>query len=378
VRSVAYSSWQVHGLQVIVNVRMTAIDYNVLRANRPDRAIAGYLQRAMALRSGDQACVVLAGTFFSLHARLGWMRYQWELHCPAPPTRAHVDLLFDQVIGHIHLTIFSGERIVPGRESVLTAYHREVAIPYIGNQASHATTTRAIGRFAVVGMRHILSGWDHLVFLFALILLASSISRVALAVTGFTLGHSITLALGVLGLATPNAPLVEALIGLSIVLVAVENVWLNAPLRDHRIPVLTVATIAGAALVTGFGLIHRDPGVALALWGIALFAGCHFALLARSRHPDRFRGAVAVLFGLVHGLAFAGALRELLPDGKGMAAPLFGFNLGVEAGQIAVLALLWPLLVFAQRVAGSQRNLIIDLGSAASLAVGLFWFVSRI
>ena len=142
------------------------------------------------------------------------------------------------------------------------------------------------------GLGHIATGFDHLAFLVCLMLIAARPARIAWTVTGFTLGHALTLSLASLGLAMASSSAIEALIALSIVFAAAEIARGN---RDS--------------------LTWRKPAL------------------------------VASLFGLLHGLGFAGALREIgLPQNEAPLA-LFAFNLGIEAGQlvfvVALLGLVW-------------------------------------
>jgi hypothetical protein len=92
----------------------------------------------------------------------------------------------------------------------------------------------------------------------------------------------------------------------------------------------------------------------------------------------RLRALVAFVFGLVHGFGFAGVLAEIeLPTDR-LVAALLGFNLGVEAGQIAVLTALWPLLLLAARLGdGRLHRAAVEGGSAAIAGLGLFWFLTR-
>ena len=116
------------------------------------------------------------------------------------------------------------------------------------------------------------------------------------------------------------------------------------------------------------------PAVTLA--GLALFVGCYFALLDRVPRPERLRWAVALLFGLIHGFGFAGVLLEAdLPPDRLLAA-LFGFNAGVELGQVGLVAVVWPLWRLLGR-APAARRLAVEAGSALAAGLGLFWFVSR-
>lgn len=198
---------------------------------------------------------------------------------------------------------------------------------------SWVSTLRA---FVVEGVHHILAGYDHLAFLL-LLLLPSVLVRdagswraarsgrdtavaVAKVVTAFTLAHSITLTLATLGLVTPAARWTEAAIAASVLLTALNNVR----------PVVTR----------------------------------HLALMAFS-------------FGLIHGFGFAGALLELgLPPGS-RAAALVGFNIGVELGQLMVVAPLLPLL-FALARTRAYRAWIMPLVSMAVAVLAAWWLVQRL
>jgi hydrogenase/urease accessory protein HupE len=170
-----------------------------------------------------------------------------------------------------------------------------------------------------IGVEHILTGFDHVLFIIALILPGGSLWSLAAMVTAFTVAHSITLALSVLGIATLPSQIVEPVIALSIAYVAFEN-------------------------------------------------------LALKRAPSR-RWAVSFLFGLVHGFGFAGALAEVgLPAG-GLAAALIGFNLGVEAGQLLIVAILLPILIWLQRFPWEKR--LAQVSSGAIMAVGLLLLAER-
>jgi len=208
-------------------------------------------------------------------------------------------------------------------------------------------------------------------FVAALLLLATTFGEVAALVTSFTLAHSVTLALATLGLVRPDPHAVEALIGFSIALVAAENAWILGG-RGRGVPIAVAAGVAALALV---------PGVALpaaALLGVSLFSLCHFGLLRRSPDPARLRVAVAFVFGLVHGFGFAGVLAELELPTQRLAAALFGFNVGVEIGQLAVVACLWPCLRALARPAGGRAlSLVAETGSAAICGLGIFWFLTR-
>ena len=166
---------------------------------------------------------------------------------------------------------------------------------------------------------HLAAGIDHILFLLALILGGSTVLKTIGTVTGFTVGHSITLGLASFGLIHLPSRLTESAIALSIVYVAVED------------------------------LIVREP---------------------------RHRWRIATAFGLVHGFGFASALTELHLSRAGLFSALFGFNAGVELGQALIVALLAPIILLLRRREWFRR-----IGSrACALGIafaGLFWFVQR-
>lgn len=183
-----------------------------------------------------------------------------------------------------------------------------------------------------LGVEHIWTGVDHLLFVAGLLILAGSFRRVILAITGFTIAHSITLSLSALNLVVLPVPPVEAAIALSILFLARE-------------------------------IAHPHPK------GLA------------ARYPMM----VSSSFGLLHGFGFAAALREVgLPTDE-LATGLLCFNLGVEAGQIAFISGVIALFLAARHVARRARLslpvLEIEAKRLAGYGLGIpaaFWFIQRL
>ena len=177
--------------------------------------------------------------------------------------------------------------------------------------------------FFKLGVEHILTGYDHLLFLAALLLTCEKLSVAAKIITCFTIAHSITLALAALELVQLPAGIVEPAIALSIVYVAVENLF-------------TTPT----------------------LWR---------------------RVTVTFVFGLIHGLGFASVLRDIglgsLPGG--VTWPLLRFNLGVEAGQLCVAILLLQVLNYSRKNEGFHHRLV-RYGSLLISLCGGYWLIARI
>ncbi len=192
--------------------------------------------------------------------------------------------------------------------------------------AAQTTVADVARSYVPFGVTHIWLGIDHLLFLVALLLLIDSVRQMILAVTSFTVAHSITLGLAVLGVVSVPSGLVEALIALSIVFVAAEALK-NQAVRPT--------------------LARRQP------W------------------------AIAFAFGLLHGLGFAGALTSAgLPQDAIVPALLF-FNIGVEMGQIAFVGVLLSVL-FLVRLMGTRYHVVTRQAAlyAAGIA-GAFWTVER-
>jgi hypothetical protein len=126
----------------------------------------------------------------------------------------------------------------------------------------------------MIGVEHIGTGPDHLAFVLALILIAARLGEVATVITGFTVAHSITLAVAALGLARPESQEIGALVGLSIVLVAAENAFLLGG-RPRSIPVVVVLGLGAMVLLSALGVGGIGP---LTLVGMTLFTLCYFRL----------------------------------------------------------------------------------------------------
>jgi hypothetical protein len=376
-RSLSYSSWRMLPDGAWVSVRiplieLTRLGLDPIRDPEATTSIGQVLVEHVRLDRAGRPCEPIADPLPSA-APAGWAVYTWRVRCGREgPYTITSTLLLDQVSSHLHFA-----RVEEPDGSVLERVLTEAAPSWpLGGAASgpaHPTGTTLVGYIAL-GIEHIGTGWDHISFVLALLLLAGSLGEVASLVTGFTVAHSVTLALATLGVVRPDPPAVEALIGCSIALVAAENGWLLGG-RGRAVPWTVTGGLLACAVLAAFG-IGNVPALALA--GLALFAGCHFGLLDRVDRPARLRAAVAFAFGLVHGFGFAGVLAQMDLPRERLAAALFGFNAGVEIGQLAVVLAFWPVLRLVARL-GGERALrpVAEIGSAAICGLGLFWFVTR-
>ncbi len=333
-----------------------------------------YLQERVVLRADGEPCVAVGPASTVPTADPSHLGRSWQVLCPkAGPLVVESTAFFEVQPAHLHLArIRQGE--APAVEQVLVLDRPRVWLDAPGSTG--ATAGSDLLDYVKLGTLHIFTGTDHLCFLLALLLMGTTLRELVTIVTGFTAAHSVTLALGVLGVVRPASTAVEALIGLSIVVVALENfVESTADATTRRLIRRGLALL----LVMAFGLaIARRVSVPpLALLGIGMFSLCYFGLLARAERPARLRWLVAFVFGLIHGFGFAGVLAETALPARRTAQALLGFNLGVELGQLAIVAALWPLYRALLAWLPESRGLVVQAGSAAVLAAGLFWFLTR-
>lgn len=221
----------------------------------------------------------------------------------------------------IRLTTYRGEQ----HTHVLSPTENHWQIPAQSSILQHAKG------YTWFGITHILAGSDHLLFLLCLLWIAGSAKRIFITITGFTLAHSITLALSVLEFINLPSKAVEAVIALSIVFLAIE-------------------------------IIHPRPNTL----------------------TKRYPVSVASTFGLVHGLGFASALYDIgLPQDALYSALLF-FNLGVEIGQLFFVGLVLVVMLAVKKVGKSLGNaghytvLLKQVVGYSTGVVATYWLVARL
>ena len=186
-----------------------------------------------------------------------------------------------------------------------------------------AVSKHSFMAFLGLGVEHILTGYDHLLFLFALLVVCRDVRSILTVISCFTVAHSLTLALAVLEIVRLPGRIVEPLIAASITYVGVENL------------------VQGGA--------------------------------------PRWRWLITLSFGLIHGLGFADALREfgIGSAGSGIVLPLVGFNLGVEIGQLSVAAIILPILWCLRKHPVIMHRLV-PVCSMSIVIAGSYWMIERI
>ena len=171
-----------------------------------------------------------------------------------------------------------------------------------------------------------------------------------------------------------NVALVEAFIGFTIAVVAIENVAVfGGSSRGAALLVASVlATLALLNALTGWS----SP--VLALLGLGLFSYCYLRLGESPLRARQLRPVITVLFGLIHGFGFANVLLGVGLPKDALVLALFGFNLGVELGQVAIVLALAAAGLTLRRLQPAMRSAAVSVTNTLLCALGCYWFVQRL
>ena len=241
-----------------------------------------------------------------------------EFEYPVPETLQQLELrsTFTQLTDSDHRIFCKLEWNGKVRQYLFDIYNSRYIIEL---DEGSSGTFQQMGRFVVLGVEHIFTGYDHLAFLLALILLGGSLQSLIGVVSSFTIAHSVTLSLATLDVLVFPTEFVESAIALSICYIALENIF-----------------------------VEKTSG----RWKITFF------------------------FGLIHGFGFSTVLREMNLPSTGLLTSLFSFNLGVEIGQVVIIAMVCPLVFFLARQ--TWHKVAVTVTSALIGGLGLVWFVDRL
>ena len=377
-RSESFSEWtwrgdQLHYTFSILQREATRLPPSSRVASSLGDLLSGYLQGRIVVAAGGQACSTREEAT-AVRSRGGFLHVEGSFDCSGIPTIT-VNSFFDLVASHTHYARVRSDGQV--EEFVLTDDQRQYTLAASeGAESSSLGGWQAFRQYLVVGAEHIVAGVDHLAFLFGLMLLASGWREMAWLITGFTLGHSLSLALAVLGIAQPNGLMVEALIGFTIALVAIETAGERSEQLRRIAPWLFAGCLALAAFVWWASLQWK---LVIGTAGAGLFALCYLRIVDQASSRGAIRILVTSMFGVIHGFGFAGGLLEFDFPTAELAFVLLGFNLGVELGQLAVLIVVLGLAAAVTRVAAPQwREHSTNAAVMVLGGLGTFWFIGRL
>ena len=279
---------------------------------------------------------------------------------------------FSVSAGHIHFArIRIGEN--DWQETIFTSTQKDASFS-LSSGKNQRSALQIFFDYIKLGFEHILSGYDHLAFLLALLLITIRLKKVLLTVTGFTLGHSITLALAALGLIQPSTVAIEALIGFTILLVASESLILDDKSQNS----FTIGSFSFLLILFILSILFGGIISPLTWLGLIIFTFSYSMLVQTKSDAEYYNPGLTLIFGLIHGFGFASVLIDLgLPKDKTVTA-LLGFNLGVEFGQILVVILAIVILyMLGKSSLIKYKDYLFNFTAIILIALGTFWFIGR-
>lgn len=374
VRSESHSVWEISDGNVDLVMTIPKIESQRLNPNGPqvdDPVLEKYLADRVFPLSGKARCP-LVPPIVALSSAPEYRRFDFTFKCPSDKDlKIQSSAFFDLVSSHTNFAQIQNVKTGDFVEDLITSDRQTVQVT--GGEESKLKTA-SIFEFVRMGIMHIFTGVDHMSFLLGMVMISRRLKDLIFVVTGFTIGHSITLALAVTGVIRPHGDFIDALVALTICLIGAEN--------------LSVATQKPAFFALGMGGIIVAMAMIKAMGfgglpillsaGAGLFTACYLMISGHLSNAGRLRMIITLVFGLIHGFGFAAGLLELeIPPGR-LAEMLVGFNIGVEIGQLTLVLGVMSLVYGLSKIRWTvPRPIFVDFASAFLVAEGLFWFVSR-
>ena len=330
-----------------------------------------YLSQHLKVTSEGKNCS-LVDEIKELNSQEGSLNLSLNFECPSNKEIKIINnALFNLVQSHIHIArIYIDNNLYTEK----ALFFNDQSID-LNEEKENNSFSNSFYKFFSLGLDHILSGYDHLLFILGLLLLVTNLKRLLLVITGFTIGHSLTLSLSVINIIQVKSSLVEALIGYTIMFVGLE--YLYKENNDHRVSMIFITTLSLLLLVFG-NLINPNFPYFLIL-GILLFSLGYFYLLKNLNSENNLLSIITIIFGLIHGFGFGGFLLGSKISSENIFSGLLGFNLGVEVGQIIFVLLI--LLIYKLLMTLKITKIIEVMKNLSFFAVvffGFFFFIQRL
>jgi hypothetical protein len=374
-RSETFSAWQIAG--PTVHMQFTAPDLEAKRLADPGQALpspqkfAAYVAPRVGVTSKGQACPASVPAR-PIRAAEGYMRLEFTFQCPgAEDLEIFSHAFFDLVPTHTNFAqlqtsdgLFFSQLITQDRQ----------ALPVSGEHAESELAKANFLDYVKMGVMHIFTGIDHMSFLVGLVLISRRLRDLTFVITGFTLGHSITLALAITGVLRPHAQYIDALVALTIALIGAENI----AVATRKPAVVALGTLGLLLGMTALKLAGVGALPVLLLFGAGLFTANYLMVSGHLRDAGKLRLVVTLVFGLIHGFGFAAnLLEEKLPQSR-LFELLLGFNLGVEVGQLTLVVGLSLLVYMLSKLKLTlPRPIVVDAAASALVCMGMYWFIQR-
>jgi hypothetical protein len=372
IRSESHSSWVID--KGLVRTTITFPDKeaeNIAQGRRPsDEEILTYLTSRIGVSAEGQSCRTTAPGHM-LQAATGYRRGEYVFDCPTEKNLVlRFDAFVDLVPSHVD---FAQIQFADGDVVEQLFTQSDTRFDLTESQGGKFNSAGFI-EFVKMGIMHIFTGVDHMSFLLGLVLISRRLRDLVFVVSGFTLGHSITLALAVTGIIRPQVQYIDALVALTIALVGVENIVVSLE-RPAKLALATGGFLLILALLSIRGIGALPPAL---LTGAAIFSAAYLLISGQLHDSGRLRMVVTTIFGLIHGFGFAADLLEARLPPEKLAQILFGFNIGVELGQLTIVLAVSGLVMLARRTGlATPRPITVDVLGSALIAEGVAWFLSR-
>ena len=330
-----------------------------------------YLSQHLKVTSEGKNCS-LVDEIKELNSQEGSLNLSINFECPSNKEIKIINnALFNLVQSHIHIArIYIDNNLYTEK----ALFFNDQSID-LNEEKENNSFSNSFYKFFSLGLDHILSGYDHLLFILGLLLLVTNLKRLLLVITGFTIGHSLTLSLSVINIIQVKSSLVEALIGYTIMFVGLE--YLYKENNDHKVSMIFITTLSLLLLIFG-NLINPNFPYFL-IFGILLFSLGYFYLLKNLNSENNLLSIITIIFGLIHGFGFGGFLLGSKISSENIFSGLLGFNLGVEVGQIIFVLLI--LLIYKLLMTLKITKIIEVMKNLSFFAVvffGFFFFIQRL
>ena len=374
-RSESYSKWSVEEDEndTLVNVAFTIRLSNLNKLESPlvgewEDRISAYIISSFTT---DSDCLQEGKHRIMTSRADDVFRVSWTLSCNQIIEEIKTNVFFDRDPTHSHIARYIYDSNL-STEKLFTTQTKTWNLKDIYS-SKESSVNSSFKEYVLLGIKHISTGYDHLAFLFGLLLLNQRLKRLVLAITGFTLGHSLTLSLAVLDLVRPVNSFIEALIGFSIALLGLE--FLIRHSKSNSTYVKNISYFLFLFLLLYF--IFSGGSNSLGLVGLFIFSFCYLTLVSKNL-SSFFSLFIASIFGLIHGFGFGGFLFEVGFSEDNILKTLFGFNLGVEIGQLMAMSLFILIIFGISKLDIKNKEYINPLLATFLVTLGTYWFVYRV
>ncbi len=374
-RSESYSKWSVEEDEnhTLVNVAFTIRLSNLNKLEGPlvgewEDRISAYIISSFTT---DSDCLQEGKHRVMTSRTDDIFKVSWTLSCNQMLEEIKTNVFFDRDPTHSHIARYMYDSNL-STEKLFTTQTKTWNLKDIYS-SKESSVNSSFKEYVLLGIKHISTGYDHLAFLFGLLLLNQRLKRLVLAITGFTLGHSLTLSLAVLDLVRPVNSFIEALIGFSIALLGLE--FLIRHSKSNSTYVKNISYFLFLFLLLYF--IFSGGSNSLGLVGLFVFSFCYLTLVSKNL-SSFFSLFIASIFGLIHGFGFGGFLFEVGFSEDNILKTLFGFNLGVEIGQLMAMSLFILIIFGISKLDIKNKEYINPLLATFLVTLGTYWFVYRV